>query len=131
MRELWDGKFNWDDKLGHKQLKEWLRISGNLEAIPQYQIARCISIFNETDDKLFEYGLICFCDASAKAYATAIYLLQSLSSYYKSDLIFSKTPLAPQSITIPRLGVLIGVRALKFVLTELHLKVTHMVVFSY
>ena len=132
MRELWDCKLNWDDKLGDKQLKEWLRISGNLEAIPQYQITRCISIFNETDDKLIEYSLMCFCDASAKAYATAIYLLQSSGSH-KSDLIFSKTRLAPQNITIPRLellGVLIGIRALKFVLNKLHLKVTHMVVFT-
>ena len=76
---------------------------------------------------------MCFCDASAKAYATAIYLLQSLSGSHKSDLIFSKTRLSPQNITISRLellGVLIGVRALKFVLNELHLKVTHMVVFT-
>ena len=70
------------------------------------------------------YTLVCFCNASAKAYATAIYLHQALSGDCKVDLIFSKTHLAPKKSTIPRLellGVLIGTRALKFVQKELHL----------
>ena len=77
--------------------------------------------------------MICFCDASAKAYATAIYLLQSASNSYKTNLIFAKTRLAPQNVTIPRLellGVLIGVRTLKFIMNELYIQVTHMVVFT-
>ena len=66
-------------------------------------------------------------------YATAIYLSQSLSNSYKTHLIFFKTRLAPQHTTIPRLellGVLTGVRALKFVMNELHLQVTRMVLFT-
>ena len=58
---------------------------------------------------------------------------QSLNGTYKADLIFSKTRLAPDNITIPRLellGVLIGVRALKFVSRELHLQVTYKIVFT-
>ena len=47
MRELWAGKCNWDDKLDDNQLKEWLRVSGNLENIPQHQITRYIGIFDE------------------------------------------------------------------------------------
>ena len=80
-----------------------------------------------------EYSLICFCDASVKAYATAIYLRQSTLNSYKTDLIFAKTRLAPQDVTIPRLellGVLIGVRALKFVMKELYEQVTRMVIFT-
>ena len=52
---------------------------------------------------------------------------------YKVDLIFSKTRLAPIQITIPRLellGVLIGVRALKFVEKELHLPVNSKVLWT-
>ena len=48
-------------------------------------------------------------------------------------MIFSKTRLAPQNITIPRLelmGVLIGIYALEFVKNELHLQVTSTIVFS-
>ena len=75
------------------------------------------------------YSLLCFCDASAKAYATVIYLHQSFANNtFKTDVIFSKTCLAPDNITIPRLellGVLIGVQALKFILTELPIQVTH------
>ena len=57
-----------------------------------------------------------------KAYATTIYLHQSCSDSCKVDLISSKIRLAPENTTIPRLelmGVLVGVRALKFVTSEL------------
>ena len=79
MRELWADKCKWDDKLDDNQLKKWLRISGNLEVIPQHQNIRYIGII-ETNGGLVEYNLICFYDASVKAYATTIYLRQSLSS---------------------------------------------------
>ena len=86
------------------------------------------------EDKLFsDLTLICFCDASIKAYATAIYLYHPSQGNYKVDLIFSKTRLAPIQITIPRLellGVLIGVRALKFVEKELHLPVNSKVLWT-
>jgi len=84
-------------------------------------------------DEAIQYSLVCFCDASAKVYSAAIYLWQSLSDSCKTDLIFCKPRLAPQNTTIPRLellGVLIGVRVLKFVMKELHVQVTHTFVFS-
>ena len=91
-----------------------------------YHLPRYIGISTDTKCEVIKYSLL---DASAKAYATAIYLHQSLANNRsKVDLIFSKTRLAPQNIIIPRLellGVLIDVRALKFVLGELHMKVTH------
>ena len=133
IRELWAHKCNWDDQIDDKQQQEWLRISRNLESIPQHQISRCIGIREEKNSGNVEYSLICFCDASVKAYATAIYLRQSTLNSYKTDLIFAKTRLAPQDVTIPRLellGVLIGVRALKFVMKELYEQVTRMVVFT-
>ena len=77
--------------------------------------------------ELVQYRLVCFCDASAKTYATAVYLHQSLDDTCKADLIFSKTRLAPQNTTIPHLellAVLIDIRALKFVLKELHFNIS-------
>ena len=109
-------------------LKEWNRINENLKAIPSHHIPRYIGVNVEIKGEVM-YSVLCFCDAFAKAYATVIYLHQSFANNtFKTDVIFSKTHLAPDNITIPRLGllvVLIGVRALKFVLTELPIQVTH------
>ena len=133
MKELWTKEYEWDSKLDDKQLQEWSRISENLKEIPLHNLPRYIGINTETKDEMIENSLLCFCDASAKAYATAIYLHQSFANRFKGDLIFSKTRLAPSNTTIPRLellGVLIGVRALKFVLQELHMQVAHIFVLT-
>ena len=73
-----------------------------------------------------KYKLLCFCDASACAYAAAIFLHQRKSDCHsKVDLFFSKTRLAPvKGLTIPRLelmAVLIGVRCVTFVKDQLRL----------
>ncbi|XP_065896198.1 uncharacterized protein [Dysidea avara] len=74
----------------------WLQVIEALKDIPLCHLPRYIGI---TQEKSVVYSLV--------------------------DLIFSKTRLVPQNMTIPRLelmGVLIGVRALKFVTSELHLQ---------
>lgn len=132
MRQLWVDKCDWDTKLNKEQTKEWLQIAKNLETISQHCMPRYIGI-NKTDCEAIKYTLIRFCDASAKVYSAAIYLRQSLPDSCKTDLIFCKTRLAPQNTTILRLellGVLIGVRALKFVMKELHVQVAHTFVFT-
>ena len=132
MKTLWMEKCEWDAKLNEKQLEVWLNIVEALKDIPLCHLPRYIGISSEKSDSV-QYSLVCFCDASIKAYATVIYLHQSFSTLCKVDLIFLKTRLAPQNMTIPRLelmGVLIGVRALKFVSSELHLQITGMTVFT-
>ena len=73
------------------------------------------------------YQLVAFCDASKYAYAATIYLRQELGSLCRTDLVFSKTRLAPnKEISIPRLELLaafIGTNCLKFVETELKLEI--------
>ena len=71
IRELWASKCDWDDQLGDKQQQEWLRISKNLESIREHQISRCIGIREAKYSGNVEHSVICFCDASTKAYATA------------------------------------------------------------
>ena len=71
MRELWVSKSDWDTKLNDTQMNEWLQIIKNLETIPQHHMPRYIGI-NETHYEAIEYSLICFCDASAKAYSATI-----------------------------------------------------------
>jgi len=78
-------------------------------------------------------SLICFSDASGKAYAIAVYLHQFSSNNCSVDLVFSKTRLAPQGVTIPRLellGVLIGTRAMRFVEKELHLPISSKILWT-
>jgi len=132
MRELWEDKYSWDTKLNDQQMDKWVHMVEGLETIPQHCMPRYVGI-SESLDGAIEYTLVCFCDASAKAYSAAIYLHQSLFDSCKTDLIFCKTRLAPQDTIIPRLellGVLIGVRALKFVLKELHVEVAHTFLFT-
>ena len=74
------------------------------------------------------YSLLCFCDASARAYAAAVYLFQkSSNSESRSDLLFCKTRLDPlNKMTIPRLElmtVVIGVRCLRFVKQQLNISI--------
>ena len=70
--------------------------------------------------KKIKSRLLFFCDASLRAYASTVYLIQrSETSESMSDLIFSKTRFVSlKEMTIPRLvlmAVLICVRCVKFV----------------
>ena len=115
---------NWDEKVNDECMEEWEVISKQLEAISSYHLPRYISICEEPD--LINYHLERFCDASRMAYATTIYLNQSIGDTCKIDLVFSKTRLVPQGTRLELLGVLTGytgVRALKFVRKELHREV--------
>ena len=121
MKKLWVNKYNWDENVNDECMQEWETISKQLEAISSYHLSRYIGICEEPES--INYHLVCFCDASGMAYATTIYLHQSIGDTCKADLVFSKTRLAPPGTTIPRLellGVLIGVRALKFVRKQLY-----------
>lgn len=94
-----------------------------METIQDHKVSRCVTV-DDYDDKT-KNCLVCFCDASTKAYAAVIYLVQTSEMNRKSQLIFSKSRLAPiKCLTIPRLefmAVLIGVRCIRFVRTQLRL----------
>ena len=132
IQELWTCKFDWDTELPNKYLRRWKQLRDDLMSISTYNIPRYVGRKLMESDPI-EYRLVCFCDASAQAYAAVIYLHQSSAGECKVDCIFSKTRLAPQKTTIPRLellGVLIGTRALTFVERELHLPILSKVVWS-
>lgn len=81
-----------------------------------------------------KFILFCFCDASARVYAAAVYLHQISGNNSKVDLIFSKTRLAPlKGMTIPRLelmAVLIGTRCVKYVQQELNVPILEMCIWT-
>ena len=120
MKTLWSEQWEWDTKLDQQKQSKWMEILKDLKTIPDYSIPRFLG-FLDRDQQFTDVTLICFTDASIKAYAAVVYLYHSSLDKYKADLIFSKARLAPDKITIPRLellGVLIGVHALKFIEKE-------------
>ena len=94
-------------------LHKWMKLQKDMECISMVTIPRFIGNSN--------CQLLCFCDASTKAYASVIYL----SSDAGVNLLFSKARVAPiKKLGTPRLeplAVLIGVRLLKFVQEPLQL----------
>ena len=125
---LWEKKLEWDDQIPQEDLNNWKIISSNLKEIPGITLPRCLSLSQRNNSQL-----ICFTDASEKNYSAAVYLRQSSLEDCRVDLIFAKTRLAPKKlIGIPRLGllgVLIGVRCLKFVTKELPFKIDYLALF--
>ena len=92
-------------------LHKWMKLQKDMECISMVTIPRFIGNSN--------CQLLCFCDASTKAYASVIYL----SSDAGVNLLFSKARVAPiKKLGTPRLellAVLIGVRMLNFVQQQL------------
>ncbi|XP_053390171.1 uncharacterized protein LOC123560839 [Mercenaria mercenaria] len=131
--DLYSRKFDWDDPLEEIDILDtWSSVKKNLEEITAFTFSRSMAVY--TCRQNTEYTLLCFCDASADAYATSIYLHQKGESDTQVNLVFAKSRLAPlKEITIPRLelmAVLIGVRCLKFVRDQLKLDIKNMYVWT-
>ena len=101
-QELWASEKEWDEKL-EEMLHKWMKFQKENERISMVIIPRIIGNSN--------CQLLCFCDASAIAYASAVYL----SSDAGVNLLFSSIP------RLELLAVLIGVRMLNFVQEQLQL----------
>ncbi|XP_045165238.1 uncharacterized protein LOC123529096 [Mercenaria mercenaria] len=125
LQDLWKKSLSWDDVIEDEKIKEsWSEIISDVSKISKFSFQRCLSMKHEEH---ITYTLLCFCDASLKSYATTIYLHQKSSNMVKVDLVFAKLRLAPVKTTsVPRLelmGVLIGVRCLRFVQEQLKLEI--------
>ncbi|CAG2195786.1 unnamed protein product [Mytilus edulis] len=129
VQDLWKRNLQWDDELFTKDLSKWINISTELKRVSEDFIPRCVYLHSEVNDKTCK--LLCFCDASARAYSAA---MQTCGQSSRSDLIFSKSRLAPvKDMSIPRLelmAVLIGVRSLIFVKSELNISIEEMCLWS-
>jgi hypothetical protein len=117
-------KKNWDAPLPSKLIDLWEEILEDWNQFPSFTIPRFVG----HSDSIF-MELHAFCDASSLGFATAIYARFKSKNVWFSKLIFAKTRVKPTSAkykkvdTIPRLELLAaicGVRALKFVASELH-----------
>ena len=129
LQKLWSCKLDWDDSLPPLMFQEWENIAKTLQKLTKLQLPR--SVCRNTENLTYE--IVTFCDASAKSYASAVYLRVVDQDLIQVNLIFSKTRLVPvkvgnsskrenKQLTLPRLellAVFIGVRATKFVTSEL------------
>jgi len=126
IQELWEKGKDWDETLLKCETLQWKKIISNLDELCTTSIPRFIGNGKSQ--------LLCFCDASSKAYATVIYLRTMEAGQIQTNLIFSKARNAPiKPLTIPRLellSVLIGVRSLKFVEKSLKLDITDRILWT-
>ena len=115
LQKLWINGQQWDDELSDSLKDEWKTITAKTVNLDDIAIPRFIG------SELLE--LLCFCDASGKAYATAIYLRSVKDGKVVVNLVFAKSRVAPKKeLSIPRLellSVLIGCRSLEFVKKQL------------
>ncbi|MCG8044651.1 MAG: A17 family peptidase, partial [Candidatus Thiodiazotropha endolucinida] len=116
IQSLWSKNLDWDECLSDQDQQKWFTITADLEKILHCRVPRCISRQNEADVK---YKLLCFSDASEKAYAAVVYLNETSNQKSTTNLVFAKSRLAPlKKMSIPRLellAVVIGLKCLKYV----------------
>ncbi len=122
---------DWDDPLDEDDQQQWRFIMNDMDQLSQCRVQRCIS---RTNTSASEYRLLCFCDASEKAYASAIYLHQTSENKSSTQLVFAKTRLTPvKKLSIPRLellAVVIGMRCISFVKEQIQLPIVESYVWS-
>ena len=106
---------DWDDALpSHQQLK-WREWFEDLQQLNSLSVARCIYPFpNATLQEIHV-----FCDASEKAYGTAIYVVSESEGIRASQLALARARIAPRAKiqTIPRLELMGGLMGLRLVKT--------------
>lgn len=121
LQELWKTKAKWDSTLSEEMTEKWKVIHKDLQELqvnlPRYYIH---------DLEKQENQLHCFTDASSKAYAAVVYIINKTGKAF----VMGKSRLTPiknqDNLKIPRLellGVLIGSRLLKYVETSLQMKI--------
>ena len=121
LQSLWSKHLEWDEEISSEDLAVWSSVCSNIDRLSDIPIKRCVAT---NGNENVQHYLACFCDASSYAYAASVYLVQiNAEQESKSDVIFSKTRLAPlKKMTIPRLelmAVVIGVRCLQYVKQQL------------
>ena len=126
LQGLWTKHCEWDEGIDSEDSVIWSDIIHDLKHISDHKVERCV-VFNNSNG--VTNMLVCFCDASAKAYAACVYFVQHGHCGNKSDLIFSKTRLAPSSkaTTIPRLELMtavIAIRCINFVKKQIRKEIS-------
>ena len=100
LRDICENVKKWDSKLPIKYLEIWETWTSQLPHLSSFKLPRYVSISGDSN-----ITIVGFCDASKLGFAANIYYVaEDSSGNVKSNLLLSKTRLAPKKITsIPRL----------------------------
>ena len=113
LQDAWRAKLQWDTPLPEEMQIRWRKWCESLRIAPNFEIPRCY-----ISEKVANYQLIGFCDASTSAFAAVVYLrAEYVSGQISSRIIGSKARVAPTKIapqkddadenpTVPRLELL-------------------------
>lgn len=105
LQKLWSKKQDWDDMLESDDSNEWIEIRRDLGQIQSVKVPRSVCTQDGYSD--LKYSLVCFTDASNKAYAASVYLIQTREDMSYSNLMFLKSRLTPvKGMTIPKLELM-------------------------
>lgn len=122
MQKLWLTGLGWDDELNSDLTKEWSKHVNNIAQHNTFFLPRWLST-SSSNTKVELHG---FSDSSCDAYAAVIYIRVFNSHEVTTQLIMSKTKVAPvKQISIPRLelcGAVLLANMLKNVQTSLKIK---------
>ena len=121
-QDLWLLGLGWDDPIPNElqnKMSTWVQ---GFKDIKEFQIPRCISLHQWSEE---DKQLLCFSDASTRAFGCCVYLKVTVEGHSKMSLVASRVRVAPlKRVTLPRLellGALLAARLLAFVRTTLEL----------
>uniref|UniRef100_A0A914W323 Peptidase aspartic putative domain-containing protein n=1 Tax=Plectus sambesii TaxID=2011161 RepID=A0A914W323_9BILA len=128
-QELWMKEYSWDQRLSEEDEKRWKRLTLTL-ADRTIQLPR--RLFKQIQEG--ELEIHTFVDASAIAYAAAVYVKQKTKKEGMVALVYTKSRLCPiKKMTIPRLELMaatIGARMTKFVRQQLQKPIQNVTLWS-
>ncbi|XP_075163097.1 uncharacterized protein LOC142235722 [Haematobia irritans] len=99
MQKIWMDKTDWDERISPHTLSQWQLFQLNYPIINSIKIPRWFRYVPGNEVQF--HG---FCDASEKAYAAVLYVRISSGDLISTNLVASKTRVAPiKTLSIPRL----------------------------
>lgn len=112
IQQLWVEKIDWDMKVQDHLGESWENLRSGLAEITEHiRVPRWLH--TKTDSIIEVHG---FSDASAKAYAAAIYIKATTDDQIVVNLLCSKTKVAPlKTISLPRLELMGAVMLAKMI----------------
>uniref|UniRef100_A0A914UGX5 Integrase catalytic domain-containing protein n=1 Tax=Plectus sambesii TaxID=2011161 RepID=A0A914UGX5_9BILA len=117
-QELWQKTYNWDQQLSPEDNKSWKKVA---QALSDKKLELPRKIYENKEES--SLTLHTFVDASAIAYAAAVYLRQETRLGVTVTLLYAKSRLCPiKRITIPRLELMaavIGSRMTTFIMGQI------------
>jgi len=85
---MWTKNKDWDEQIDEGDQIQWSEVDSDLQNLHMLSVQRCITVQDPSES--VTYHLVSFCDASNRAYATAIKLVQETEEEKRSDLIYAK-----------------------------------------